>query len=205
MENRDSKKYKEFVRSRNKVKTTVRKAKLQMEKELAENAKVNPKKFWQYANSKRKTKSGIGELKTTNSNGEVETAKTDKEKAEVLANFYSNLFTREPDGDIPQLEACQIQYPFTESKFEESEVRKLLLSINPNKSPGPDGLHSKALKELTNVITEPLTIIFNVSKDTGIVPNIWKLGNIVALFKKGANTDHGNYRPVSLTSIIYVS
>jgi hypothetical protein len=35
----------------------------------------NPKKFWQYANSKRKTKSGIGELKTTNSNGEVDTAK----------------------------------------------------------------------------------------------------------------------------------
>ena len=31
---------------------------------------------------------------------------------------------------------------------------------------------------------------------------IWKLGNIVALFKKGAKTDPGNYRPVSLTSII---
>ena len=186
MKNRDPKKYK--------VKTMVRKAKIQMEKELAENAKVNPKKFWQYANSKRKTKSGIGELKATNSNGEVKTAKTDKEKAEVLANFYSRLFTREPDGDIPQLEAYQIQYPFTESKFEESEVRKLLLGINPNKSPVPDGLHPKASKELTNVITEPLTIIFNVSKDTGIVPNIWKLGNIVALFKKGAKTDPGNYR-----------
>jgi hypothetical protein len=113
MENRDPKKYKEFVRSRNKVKTMVEKAKIQMEKEIAENAKVNPKKFWQYANSKRKTKSGIGELKTTNSNGEVDTAKTDKEKAEVLANFYSSVFTRKPDGDIPQLEACQIQYPFT--------------------------------------------------------------------------------------------
>jgi hypothetical protein len=48
----------------------------------------------------------------------------------------------------------------------ESEVRKLLLGINPNKSPGPDGLHPKAVKELTNDITGPLTIIFNVSKDT---------------------------------------
>ena len=75
-----------------------------------------------------------------------------KENAEVLANFYSSVFTREPDGDIPQLEECQIQYPFTESKFEESEVRKLLLGINPSKSPGPDGLHPKAFKELTNVI-----------------------------------------------------
>jgi hypothetical protein len=56
--------------------------------------------------------------------------------------------------------------------LEESEVRKLLLGINPNKSPGPDGLHPKALQVLTNDITEPLTLIFNVSKDTGIVPNI---------------------------------
>jgi len=32
MENRDHNKYKEFVRSRNKVKTMVRKAKLQMER-----------------------------------------------------------------------------------------------------------------------------------------------------------------------------
>ena len=46
MENRDPKKYKEFVRSRNKVKTMVRKAKIQMEKEIADNAKVNQKKFW---------------------------------------------------------------------------------------------------------------------------------------------------------------
>jgi hypothetical protein len=44
----------------------------------------------------------------TNSNGEVETAKTDKEKAEVLGNFYSSVFTREHGGDIPELETCQI-------------------------------------------------------------------------------------------------
>ena len=39
-------------------------------------------------------------------------------------------------------------------------------------------------------------------KILGIVANIWKLRNIVALFKKGARTDPGNYRLVSLTSII---
>jgi hypothetical protein len=47
---------------------------LELTRYLLIHAKVNPKKFGQYANSKRKTKSGIGELKTTNSNGEVDTA-----------------------------------------------------------------------------------------------------------------------------------
>ena len=66
--------------------------------------KKNPKKFWQYANSKRKTKSGISELKYKKENGEENKTSTDKEKAEVLANFFSSVFTNEPDGEIPNIE-----------------------------------------------------------------------------------------------------
>ena len=78
----------------------------------------------------------------------------------------------------------------------------LLLNVNPNKSPGPDGIHPKALKELAEILAKPLTIIFNTSIQTGIVPDLWKIGNIIALFKKGDKSDPGNYRPVSLTSVV---
>ena len=40
-----------------------------MERDIARDVKKNPKKFWKYANSKRKTKSGISELKTNTENG----------------------------------------------------------------------------------------------------------------------------------------
>ena len=40
------------------------------------------------------------------------------------------------------------------------------------------------------------------SFDTGILPEDWKLANVSPLFKKGAKLDPGNYRPVSLTSVI---
>ena len=52
----------------------------------------------------------------------------------------------------------------------------LLLNVNPNKSPGPDGIHPKALKELAEILAKPLTIIFNTSIQTGIVPDLWKIG-----------------------------
>ena len=43
-----------------------------------------------------------------------------------------------------------------------------------------DGIHEKALKELAEILANPLTIIFNTS----------------------IQTDPGNYRPVSLTSVV---
>jgi hypothetical protein len=34
------------------------------------------------------------------------------------------------------------------------------------------------------------------------LPKIWKVANIVALFKKGDKSEAGNYRPVSLISVV---
>ena len=42
----------------------------------------------------------------------------------------------------------------------EQEVRKKLMKFNPAKSSVPDNLHSKALKELANVLDKPLKILF---------------------------------------------
>jgi chromatin remodeling complex protein RSC6 len=60
---------------------------MSMERDIARDVKKNPKKFWKYANSKRKTKSGISELKTNTENG-VKITENDRDKAEVLAEFY---------------------------------------------------------------------------------------------------------------------
>ncbi|CAM4560474.1 unnamed protein product [Caretta caretta] len=66
---------------------------------------------------------------------------------------------------------------------------------------GLDALHPRVLKELVDVIAEPLAIIFENSWRTGEVPDDWKKANVVPIFKKGKKEDPGNYRPVSLTSV----
>jgi len=80
-------------------------------------------------------------------------------------------------------------------------VRDRLSYLNAHKSMGPDGMHPRVLRELADVITEPLSIIFERSWRTGEVPEDWRKASVTPVFRKGKNEDPGNYRPVSLTSI----
>jgi hypothetical protein len=67
---------------------------------------------------------------------------------------------------------------------------------------GPDGMHPKSLFETRRIIATPLTIIFNKSIQEGKIPLDWKNANVVAIHKKGDKRIAGNYRPVSLTSVV---
>ena len=46
-----------------------------------------------------------------------------------------------------------------------------------------------------------LTVIFQMSLDTGILPLDWKQANVAPIFKKGDCSKANNYRPVSLTCV----
>ena len=47
-----------------------------------------------------------------------------------------------------------------------------------------------------------LTILFQESFNSGVLPTEWKEANICPIFKKGSRTQPCNYRPVALTSIV---
>ena len=51
------------------------------------------------------------------------------------------------------------------------------------------------------VLTKPLSIIYQQSSLTGEVPVYWSLANVAPTYKKGRKEDLGNYRPVSLTTV----
>ncbi|PKU39685.1 hypothetical protein llap_10012 [Limosa lapponica baueri] len=80
-------------------------------------------------------------------------------------------------------------------------VRELLQHLYIHKLMGLDGIHLKVLRELVEVLTEPLYIIYQQSWQTGEVPVDWRLANVMPIYKKGQKDDPGNYRPVSLTLV----
>ena len=85
-------------------------------------------------------------------------------------------------------------------------VKKLLENLQPNKGRGPAQLPPRVtlLKEIADVIADPLKEIFQASLNTSTVLSQCRLPNVTTVLKKGYRNS-ANYQlyplPVSLTSI----
>ena len=169
------------------------------EKKIACNIKSNPKQFWKYVNSKVKSRGVVPDL--TINKGESKTVITeDKEKAETLAKYFSSVFVKEPEwswllGEANPKNSLTIE-------ISQDDVKTKLESLDANKSPGLDQIHSKVLKEISEVVAQPLFIIYRKSLELGKVPSLWKRSLVTPIFKnKGNRSSPSSYRPISLTSI----
>jgi len=175
----------------------------QEQNDIAELSRKNPKKFWNYINSRGKSKSQVADLTCHDQAGNEAKADTDEKKAEVLADFFSSVFSVEPLGEFEKLQERSLETPMVEPvKFSYLDICSRLGKLNVNKSSGPDGLHPRLLYETRNEIAYPLKLIFDCSFKTKRLPLEWRSANISAIFKKGKKSEVGNYRPVSLTCIV---
>ena len=109
--------------------------------------------------------------------------KDDSEKAEVLNNYFSSVFTQEDINNIPIFKS-QCDNIIEDLNISSNDMVKALKSLKINKSPGPDSIHPRLLKELAVEISIPLTFIFNKSIKDGSIPSKRKIAEVRPIFKK---------------------
>ena len=199
LKSRSKQDYENYTRLRNQTRWKVRQTKKQFEQNIAKESKTNPKAFYNYARSKTKCRTGISDLVMTNGTMTV----NDTKKADTLNDFFSSVFTPVEDtGTIPTLQDRRYMELLTTILIETDDVKKILENLKTNKAAGPDGIHPRILKELASELAPILCSIYQRSLRDGILPSVWKYGDVTPIFKKGKKVLPNNYRPVSLTSVI---
>ena len=101
--------WKEYTKLRNKVRKLTRQSRKEMEEAIAKQVKNNPKKAYAYMNSKTKVRAGVGKICINPNDPKSDTTDDDKEKAKIFSDFFKDVQTREPKGEIPYLKNKNIE------------------------------------------------------------------------------------------------
>ena len=152
------------------------------------------KKFWSHVKAKSKSHR-IPEVMSYN-----DRIRSDPQgQCELFNDFFAAQFSDCSRYDVDVDFSNDHMY---EIEFQAELIASLLSNLNPNKAPGPDGIHGKILKMCSLSLSKPLSILFKMSYSSGHIPKEWKLANVVPVHKKGSKSEVSNYRPISLTCLI---
>ncbi|PWV20621.1 putative Endonuclease-reverse transcriptase/Reverse transcriptase (RNA-dependent DNA polymerase) [Trypanosoma cruzi] len=90
-----------------------------------------------------------------------------------------------------------------DAPFNSTELLAALRNTPYGKAPGPDEVHSEALRHISSKGLRFLLRRINHSWTTGTIPAEWRSATIVPLLKTGKSPELlESYRPISLTSIV---
>ena len=144
------------------------------------------KRFWKYTQSKLKTRANVPDLQVPGTENSPKFTSSDTEKAEVLLQYFSSVFiVEQPNENMPLFQKRVFEMEIDSIDISEDMVRKKLLKLKINKSPGPDAIHPRVLQEIAEAISKPLTIIFRSSLRNRELPDEWKHANVSSIHKSG--------------------
>ena len=125
------------------------------------------------------------------------------ERAEALNEFFATTFMVEDTSTIPDTDEEQFTGDHLNTfQITPSKVLTKLRDLNPGNTPGIDRWHPLFLKNVADLIAEPLAILYQKSLNEGVIPEDWHKACVTAIHTKGEKNLPDNYRPVSMTSII---
>ncbi len=128
-----------------------------------------------------------------------------------IANEFNNFFCKigpQLAENIPQSDFDPLHHviPVTNvfefKNITRAELMSVLKKIKASKAPGLDKISGKLLKAPGDSIIESLIYLFNLVLNTGIFPDDMKLAKVTPTNKSGERTNCGNYRPISIISVV---
>ena len=167
----------------------------QYELSLIDSFNTNPKLLHSYVRHKKVGQPCVGPLVTR----EGVMTNDCKAMADVFVKAFASVYQNQNLPNPGEHQSCDSS--ISDIVLDLSTVKQYLKSLDIFSSMGPDGIHPHLLQSCADQLAYPLYLIFKASLSSGLLPNLWKVSNVVPIFKKGSRTIPLNYRPISLTSV----
>ena len=174
-----------FVKTQTQCKHAVWSTKRKFEQKIVTNGNKHP--FNSYIKSVTKSRVNVGPLKV----GSV-TISDNTGIASKLMIFFCTVFSQENVNNIPICNPVPNISDISDVYISPDLVKHKLDKLKLSSYKGPDGITSRFLKDFSNVLADPLSIIYKKSVSTGEVPVDWKLANVTPIFKKGSKSRPDN-------------
>ena len=118
-------------------------------------------------------------------------------KADLLSDHFDSKQSREA-VDLPL--TCHPSPSFTTFAFRSSDVRRLLLDLEPYGDTDPLGMFPFFLND---VMAPRLSVVFRRLVRLGSFPAFWRQANVTPIPKAPPSSSVANYRPISITSVLF--
>lgn len=123
-----------------------------------------------------------------------------------VATFFKNVFSeqlctmKDPPADVVLPPAQEVDEELL-APFSAEDIFSRI-GRSPNTAPGPDGIQYRLLKT-KDPGAHIIAAIYNRCLKDMRIPVSWKAARTILLHKKGPKEDLSNWRPISLSSVLY--
>ena len=136
-------------------------------------------------------------LALKDSNGEI--VKCRDKMIKITEEFYAKLYASKT-----RVTSTDISVEYTDiPDITTSEVAFALKHMKRGKAPGDDDITTDLLKDAGEDLYKKLAQLFTRCLKEKKVPESFGVGIVILLYKKGDSKELGNYRPITLLSVIY--
>ena len=120
-------------------------------------------------------------------------------KADLLSDHFDSKQSRE---SVDLLATCHPSPSLITFAFRSSEIKRLLLDLDPYGGTDPVGMFPLVLKRTAEVLAPCLSVVFRRLLRLGSFPACWRQANVTPIPKGKSSSSVADYRPISITPVL---
>ena len=120
-------------------------------------------------------------------------------KADLLSDHFDGKQSRE---SVDLQLTCHPYPSLTSFAFRSSEVRRLLIDLEPYGGSDPLGMFPLFFKRTADVLAPRRSVVFRRLVRLGSFPACWRQVNVTPIPKGPPSSSVADYRPISITSVL---